>query len=61
MRFVGAGHSFHPESGVCRRCGQSLSDPDALQACVNAPKNPHPVRTSSKAPDIYELSRKLAE
>lgn len=61
MRFVGPGHAFHPESGLCRRCGLDLLDPQAEVACANAPVNPHPPRRGKGAPDIYELSRKQAE
>jgi len=62
MRFVGPGHSFHPESGLCRRCGLTLTEASQTKkGCANAPKNPHPPRASKKAPNVYEASRKQAE
>lgn len=57
MRVVGQGHSFHPETGACRRCGLSTVDPGAKLNCQANPGSPHP-RPSGKVPDVYATSKK---
>ena len=54
MRVVGPGHQFHPETGLCRRCGLPMSDSKAEFPCAKASLQTAP-RTRG-APDIYGAS-----
>lgn len=56
MRVVGEGHQWHPETGLCRRCGADINAPAALIRCEKAPPAQRP---SSKVPNPYYDSRKL--
>lgn len=57
MRVVGPGHYFHPQTGLCRRCGLATVDDNSRQPCLGAPRSPHP-RPSTKIPNLYAASKK---
>ena len=59
MRIVGEGHAFHPQTGLCHRCGCDVQGDVALVRCEKAPNQPAPSSPKSPSlPDLFELSKK---